>query len=269
MGKMFKTEPFYSRRPWGYELWTLSTHRHGQSLVLPEKKSLLEVVGHPLPVLIKIIKADEALSVQVHPGDDYAHVHEHDNGKTECWYILEAREGASLIVGIEKGLTREKLADILAQGKLEEVVNYIPVQAGDMIYIPAGTVHAITGGIKLFEVQQSSDATYRMYDWGRPREMHIEKSLDVIDYAGSEKGGKIESFTTLETPYFRVEKVVLEGESRTWQVEEEFQTLNICHGSGTVSTSEQTLTLEPDETIYIPRGTRYSVQGNIELLRTW
>lgn len=269
MGRMFKTEPFRSDRPWGYELWTLSTHRHGQSLVLPEKENLLSYLGHELPILIKIIKADEALSVQVHPGDEYARIHENDNGKTECWYILEAQPGARLIAGIQKGLTREKMAEILKEGKLEDVIEYIPVQPGDMVYIPSGTVHAIMGGLKLFEVQQSSDSTYRMYDWGRDREMHIDKSLDVIDYSCTNGAGKIENFTTLETPYFRVEKVVLDDAEKSYCVEEEFQTLNVCHGSGIVRSADQELTLEPDQTIYIPKGTEYTIQGTVELLRTW
>lgn len=138
-----------------------------------------------------------------------------------------------------------------------------------MVYIPAGTVHAITGGIKLFEVQQSSDSTYRMYDWGRQREMHIEKSLDVIDYTCSNGAGKIGNFTKLETPYFNVEKVVLGNESRSYEVEEDFQTLNVCHGSGIVKSEDQQLSLEPDQTIYIPHGTKYTIEGDVELLRTW
>lgn len=270
MGRMFKTEPFYSPRPWGYELWTLSTHPHGQSLLLPEKENLLKYLGKPLSILIKIIQANENLSVQVHPGDEYAKVHEHDLGKTECWYILEAKEGAKLIAGIKKGLDREKMAEILKEGKLEDVVEYIPVKSGDMVFIPHGTVHAIMGGLKLFEIQESSDSTYRMYDWGRDREMHIQKSLDVIDYSCSNGAGKIENFTKLETPYFRVEKIDLKDEEKTYKVEEEYQTLNVCHGSGTVTSTEgEELSLEPDQTIYIPHGTEYTIKGTVELLRTW
>lgn len=265
---MFKTKPFVSERPWGYELWTLSTHRSGQSLVLPENEKLEEYLGKQLPILIKIIKADEPLSVQVHPGDAYAREHENDNGKTECWYILEAAEGAQLIAGIQKGLNRESLKKIIEEGRLEEVLLTIPVQAGDMVYIPAGTVHAIMGGLKLFEVQQSSDSTYRMYDWGRDREMHIEKSLDVIDYTCTNGAGKIENFEKLETPYFNVEKVDLDGE-KTYEVSQDFQTLNICHGEGKVVTSEQEMPFKADETIYIPHGIKYTIQGKCELLRTY
>lgn len=269
MAKMFKTKPYYSARPWGYELWTLSTHSHGQSLVLPQKEPLKEYLGHSLPILIKIIKADEHLSVQVHPDDSYAQEYEKDNGKTECWYILKADPDAKLIAGIKKGLNRNKLAQIIEEDNLESVLKTIPVQAGDMIYIPHGTIHAIMGGLKLLEVQQSSDSTYRLYDWGRAREMHIEKALDVIDYGGKNGAGKIENFTTLETPFFKVEKVELHQGAKTYIVNERFQTLNTCHGSGKVITEDQVLTLIPDETIYIPHGTTYTIQGTVELLRTY
>lgn len=268
MDRIFKTKPFLSERPWGYELWTLSTHRSGQSTVLPSGENLLEYLGKPLPILIKIIKADEALSVQVHPNDEYARIHENDSGKTECWYILEAQPGAKLIAGIKDGLNREKMAEILKEGRLEEVIEYIDVAPGDMIFIPAGTVHAIMGGLKLFEVQQSSDSTYRMYDWGRDREMHIEKSLDVIDYEKKGKGGKIENFTKLETPYFNVEKVVSDGEV-SFDVDQEFQTINTITGNGKVVSGDEVVEFGPEETIYIPHGKHYTVLGEVSFLRTY
>lgn len=268
--RIFKTEPFYSPRPWGYEQWTLSTHRSGQSLVLPEEANLLEYLEKTLPILIKIIKADEALSVQVHPGDEYARIHENDNGKTECWYILEAKDDAKLIAGIKPGMNRESMKEVIEEGRLEDVIEYIPVKQGDMIFIPHGTVHAIMGGLKLFEVQQSSDSTYRMYDWGRDREMHIEKSLDVIDYSCTNGAGKIENFTKLETPYFRVEKILLENESEaSFEVAEDFQTINVCHGCGMIEHDGKSMKLEADNTYYIPHGVKYTIRGNLEVLRTW
>lgn len=268
MDRIFKTKPFLSERPWGYELWTLSTHRSGQSTVIPGGETLLEYLGKPLPILIKIIKADEALSVQVHPDDEYARIHENDSGKTECWYILEAKPGAKLIAGIKDGMTREAMAKVIEENRFEDVIEYIDVKPGDMIYIPSGTVHAIMGGIKLFEVQQSSDSTYRMYDWGRPRELHIEKSLDVIDYGKTKKGGKIENFTSLETPYFNVEKVV-SSEEVGFKVDEDFQTINIISGNGKVVSGDEVVEFGPEETIYIPHGKDYKVIGDVSFLRTW
>lgn len=268
MSGMFTTKPFYSPRPWGYEQWTLSTHRSGQSLVLPEGINLKDYLGKPLPILIKVIKADENLSVQVHPDDEYALIHENDKGKTECWYILDCKENARLIAGIEPGLTREKMAEILQEGKLEDVVEYIDIHPGDMIFIPAGTVHAIMGGIKLFEIQESSDSTYRMYDWGRDRPMHVEKSLDVIDYSCTNGAGKIENFTRLETPFFNVEKIDCQDEV-SLEATDSFQTINVCHGSGTITSNGQSLPLEPDETVYIPQGQNFTIQGDLVVLRTY
>lgn len=265
---IFKTKPYRSDRPWGYELWNLSTHRSGQSEVLPEGEKLGEYLGKKLPVLIKLIKADDALSVQVHPDDVYARAHENDNGKTECWYILEAKPGARLIAGIHPGLDRDKMEDVIAKNKLEDVFEYIDVKPGDMVYIPAGTLHAITGGLKLFEIQESSDSTYRIYDWGRDRETNIEKALDVIDYTGKNGAGKIENFKKLETPYFHVEKVVSPDEI-SFHVDEDFQTVNIISGTGTVISGDEADDFGPEETIYIPHGKDYKIVGDVQFLRTW
>lgn len=268
MEKMFAAEPFYSPRPWGYELWTLSTHPHGQSLVLPNKVPLEKALGHKLPILIKIISADENLSVQVHPDDTYAMVHENDKGKTECWYILDCKPGSSLLVGIEPGLNREKMAQILKEGKLADVLKSIPIQPGDMIYIPAGTVHAITGGIRLLEIQESSDSTYRMYDWGRDRPMHIEKSLDVIDYSCTNGAGKIQNFTRLETPFFNAEKIVCSG-TQAFTGGDSFQTLTLCHGHGAVECLGERLEALPDQTLYLPARTDWQLEGEGEFIRTF
>ncbi len=184
MNKILKLNPFYSEKIWGYEKWTLSTHKNGHSTVWENDMTLKEAIGTDLPILVKIIKANDKLSVQVHPDDDYSRKYENDNGKTECWYILDAKEDASLICGIKPGLNKESFSKIIEEGNIENYLEKVSVKPGDMIYIPVGTVHAIEGGLKLIEVQQSSDVTYRMYDWGIDREMHIEKSLDVIDYEG-------------------------------------------------------------------------------------
>ena len=179
--RILKLEPFYSEKVWGYEQWTLSTHRNGHSKIKNSDITLINYIGEELPILNKIIKANDTLSVQVHPDDEFSRKYENDNGKTECWYILEAKEDASIICGLKEGHDKESLAEIIEKNEIENHLEKISVRPGDMIYIPSGTVHAIEGGIKLIEVQQSSDITYRIYDWGRNREMHIEKSLKVID----------------------------------------------------------------------------------------
>ncbi|MDY2882031.1 MAG: class I mannose-6-phosphate isomerase, partial [Romboutsia timonensis] len=215
-----------------------------------------------------IIHAKDTLSVQVHPDDDFSRKYENDNGKTECWYILEAEEDASLICGIKDVHTKQSFAEVIEKGEIEEHLERVSVKPGDMIYIPAGTVHAIEGGIKLIEVQQSSDITYRIYDWGRDREVHIEKSLEVIDYEGKNKGGKIENFTKLETTYFTVEKVCVDSEYYG-KVERDFHSYTVIRGTGKITSDAQTLHLEKEETIYIPKGVAYTIEGNIELLKSY
>ena len=138
-----------------------------------------------------------------------------------------------------------------------------------MIYIHAGTVHAIEGGLKLIEVQQSSDVTYRMYDWGRDREVHIEKSLQVIDYEGKNKGGKIENFTKLQTPYFTVEKVDVNDIYKDAVDEEEFHSYTVINGSGKVESGNESMELYKEETIYIPKGVKYKINGELELLKSY
>lgn len=268
MSQMIKLNPFYSEKVWGYEKWNLSTHRNGCSTLVETDENLHEYLQKDLPILIKIIKADDSLSVQVHPGDEFARTHESDNGKTECWYILEAEEGASLICGIKAGLDKEKFARIISEGTVADYLDDISVKAGDMIYIPAGTIHAIKGGIKLLEVQQSSDVTYRLYDWGRDREMHIEKALEVIDYNEETNGGKIENFKKLETPYFNVEKIIVEG-IYSDEVYGDFYTYTVTKGSGVIKTEVQCIELNAEETVYLPKGIKYLIEGDLELIKTF
>lgn len=210
---MFKTNPFISEKPWGYERWILSTHPAGESIVDSSAefiggKNLSAIAGADYPLLIKIIQANDTLSVQVHPNDDYAKNNENSRGKTECWYILYAEKDATLICGInftKENYSREDFAKAIEDGTLENHLKRIPVQKGDFIFIPAGTVHAIQGGLRLLEVQQSSDITYRLYDWGRPREIHVEKSLDVILPSS---GDVIKGFSgRYECNYFTLEKL--------------------------------------------------------------
>ncbi|MGC8781561.1 MAG: type I phosphomannose isomerase catalytic subunit, partial [Anaerolineae bacterium] len=143
------------------------------------------------PLLIKLLDAQQVLSVQVHPDDAYALVHENGElGKTEMWYVLHADEGTELIRGLQPGVDREAFLRALATGELPALLRREPVRAGQVFDVPAGTVHALLAGAVVAEIQQNSDATYRIYDWGRvgadgrPRPLHIEKALEVIDFAG-------------------------------------------------------------------------------------
>ncbi|MEO9169895.1 MAG: type I phosphomannose isomerase catalytic subunit [Candidatus Baltobacteraceae bacterium] len=154
--------------------------------------------SRPFPVLTKIIDARDWLSVQVHPDDAYAERVEHQpNGKTECWYVFSAQADSELVLGWTRATTREEYERRVADGTLGEILRHVPVKAGDAFYLPAGTLHAIGSGIILFETQQASDLTYRIFDWnrigsdGKPRELQVSKAADVLDYrAGT--GGAID-----------------------------------------------------------------------------
>ena len=147
------------------------------------------------PLLTKFIDAHAALSVQVHPDDAYAQrVEGQPNGKTECWYVLEAEPGAQIVLGWTRDTSRAEYLERVARGTLDELLRQVPVRAGDAFYLPAGTLHAIGRGIVLYETQQTSDLTYRIYDYGRldatgrPRALHVEKAADVLDYRAATGG---------------------------------------------------------------------------------
>ena len=145
-------------------------------------------ISGPFPLLLKLLDARDTLSVQVHPNDEYAARVEHKLGKTEAWHILYAAPGAELVYGVKAGITKEELTQASLSGAaVEGLLRRVQVKAGETYYIPAGMVHAIGAGIVLYEIQQSSDVTYRFYDWertdknGNKRELHIQKAIDVTD----------------------------------------------------------------------------------------
>ena len=177
------------------------------------------------PVLTKIIDAHQPLSVQVHPGDAYARRVEHQpNGKTECWYILACEPGAELVLGWSRDTSREEYERRVADGTLSDILRRVPVAVGDAFYLPAGTLHAIGAGIQLFETQQASDLTYRIFDWnrvgpdGKPRELHVAKAADVLDFRATQPSavaqltfvdGGLERTLLIADRHFLVERVVV------------------------------------------------------------
>src|ERR1019366_8969777 len=136
--------------------------------------------GAEFPLLVKLLFPNDKLSVQVHPDDAQAQAMGQPRGKTECWYVLEAAPGATIALGLRPGATPEAVRAGIANGTLEELVEQVPVSVGDMVFVDAGTVHAIGPGVVLLETQQTSDTTFRMYDYGRPRELHVEDGLRVM-----------------------------------------------------------------------------------------
>ena len=165
------------------------TQEYGAALV---GTRTIERYGLDFPLLAKFIDADAPLSIQVHPDDTYAHQNESAtgfHGKTEAWYILDADPGASVIYGLAHASSRGELKTAIQDHTVEALFQRVPVQAGDVVFVPAGTMHAIDAGTMLFEIQQKSDLTYRVYDYGRrdaktgqPRELHVDKALDVTDF---------------------------------------------------------------------------------------
>lgn len=137
--------------------------------------------GEELPLLVKYIFTSEPLSIQVHPGDRQARERGLPRGKTECWFILDADPGARLGLGLRRGMSRDELRSAASDGSIEQLIDWRPVQAGDFLFVPAGTVHAIGAGVSLLEIQQNSDVTYRLYDYGRPRELHLDDAIAVAD----------------------------------------------------------------------------------------
>ena len=187
------------------ESWEISTHPDGRSMIDSGNyagKSLNEYfdaigwgklgeygrTNRQLPVMVKYIDATGDLSIQVHPGEEYARLHENDSGKSEMWFIVGAEKGAYIYLGFKRDVTSSEVLENIQSGTLENLLNKVRVKCGEVYYIPAGTVHAIGKGCLICEIQQSSNVTYRLYDYGRlgldgkPRELHIEKALDVLDF---------------------------------------------------------------------------------------
>ncbi|KRN28341.1 mannose-6-phosphate isomerase, class I [Lactobacillus selangorensis] len=209
------------------ECWAISAHPHGPSTIkngplagetlaeawASHREYFGNVKGNVFPLLTKILDAEASLSVQVHPDDAYAAEHEHELGKTECWYIIDADPGSYLIYG-HTAKTQAELKEMIDNGEWDKLLKKVPVKKGDFFYVPSGTVHALNKGIMALETQQSSDTTYRLYDYdrvgddGKKRELHIDQSLDTITvpavdpdlHINTRKDGKNATVTTFIEP---------------------------------------------------------------------
>jgi mannose-6-phosphate isomerase len=172
--------------------------------------SIAPEIGGEFPLLVKLLFPAEKLSVQVHPDDAHARALGETRGKTECWYVLDADAGAAVALGLKNGVGVAEVKGAVADGTMESLLEWVPVSAGDMLFVDAGTVHAIGPGVVLLETQQTSDVTYRLYDYGRPRELHLEKGLQVIKTktaAGKVSPQVMDGFTRLiEQRYFVVDR---------------------------------------------------------------
>ena len=280
------------------EAWMLCARNDGDNVVVNGEysgmsftelvKSNPDLLGskgasyEEFPLLIKFIDAKSDLSVQVHPDDEYAKIHENSYGKTEAWYILDCDEGAQLIYGFNKDLTRDEFKKSIEDNTFLDYVNKVNVKKGDVFFINAGTLHAIGGGILLAEVQQNCNTTYRVYDYGRlvdgkPRELHVEKALDVTDTvpptrSGDADGEKVAvdggfSQELCSCEFFKMSTLEIDGEYTLDVDGESFVSLLVTEGNGTVTVNGVTAEAASGDSIFVPANAGKTViSGNLNIL---
>ena len=279
------------------EGWMLSCHKDGENTVLNgefEGKTLTEVVKiHPeylgkngnqfeyFPILIKLIDAKNDLSVQVHPDNEYAMRVENEYGKTECWYILDCDDDAELIYGFNRTISSDEFKERIADNTFLETVNKVKVKKGDLFFIEAGTLHAIGKGILLAEIQQNSNTTYRVYDYGRlgadgkPRELHVEKAIDVTNCTPPTRstnpegelvsGNGYKSQLLTRCDLFNVEKVSVTDSYTTNADENSFVSVLVTDGKGMIDEIE----INKGDSLFIPANYgEFTVTGKTELIIT-
>ena len=256
----------------------------------PEWTGTRAARGGSFPLLVKFIFAEEKLSVQVHPGDDYAARHEQAAGglgKTEMWYALRARPGAEVMAGLKPEVTREMFQRAIAEGTAEDCLEHVPLREGEAVFIPSGMAHTIGPGLVLCEIQQHSDLTYRVFDYnrrdaqGRTRPLHIEKALEVIRF-GPQAGGKIaplrfERGLVTETyfvscPYFATERWEFAGRVGASTSPEHFELLIFLEGTGTILWGHERAAYAPAQVWMLPAALdRYLLapEAPTSLLRTY
>ena len=279
MGHVLKMKPVFKEMIWGGhklrdvygydipsdntgECWAISAHKNGDCLIAGgefDGKSLSwlfdnhrelfgNIEGDQFPLLVKIIDAKNDLSVQVHPNDEYAGEHEHSLGKTECWYVLQADEGTNMVMG-HHAKTKEEFVKAIEEDDYDNLLNKFQIKKGDFFYIPSGTLHAICSGSLIYEAQQSSDITYRVYDYhrkdkdGNERQLHVQQSIDVTNISADADQQKefvsvpLENGTRtcmVESEFFKVYSYKMTGKN-TVANDAPFQMVSVIDGEGTLN----------------------------------
>lgn len=270
------------------ESWELCTHEHGTSIVVNgcwENLSLTEVITRQpvailgkayeshtrLPLLIKYIDANDHLSIQVHPGEAEARTAEGEAGKSEAWYVVKADDDAEIVFGLAAGTSREEFRKAIQAGGVERLLRRVKVRTGDMVFVPAGTVHALLKGLVVCEVQQNSDTTYRIYDYdrvdsqGRKRPLHLERALEVIRFG--EQPAVEFSRSALSCPYFSIEKWEVKG-TREDRPGDRFAAYCVLQGQGRVRGNGVTAELQAGSTVLLPAAlSAVRLEGDLTLLR--
>ena len=227
------------------------------------------------PLLVKFLFTADKLSVQVHPDDDAARRVGEPFGKTECWYVLDAKPGAQVALGLKRGVSVEEFREAISGVQAEQLLNWIDVQRGDMLYVAAGTVHTIGGGLVLLETQQASDVTYRLYDYGRPRELHIEQGLAAIKL--NSNAGKVvrdlkdDGHYLVQSPFFQVERIGLNSELAAQMTPDSPHIIVAVDGSGVLeSAGMEPVSFARGDAVVVPACVpKYSVrpQWDLEIMR--
>lgn len=279
------------------EGWMLSCHKDGENTIANGNyagKTLTDVINsNPnflgengnkfeyFPILIKLIDAKNDLSIQVHPDNEYAMRVEKEYGKTECWYILDCDEDAELIYGFNREITSEEFKEKISDNTFLETVNKVKVKKGDLFFIEAGTLHAIGKGILLAEIQQNSNTTYRVYDYGRvgadgkPRELHVEKAIDVTKCVPPSRSTNPEGNLLINDGYsnqlltecglFNVEKISVNSKYKGVADNKSFVSVLVISGCGEIDD----LKINKGDSLFIPAGYgEFTVTGNAELIIT-
>lgn len=277
------------------ESWELSAHKDGLSIIDNGKykgytfQEYLDKMGNKVigndythdrfPILNKIIDAKQALSIQVHPEDKYAREHENDNGKTEMWYIIDAGPQSYLYYGVKEKLAKEEFKESIEDGTLLDKLNKVSVHKGDVFFIEAGTIHAIGEDILIYEVQQSSNVTYRVYDYkrkdknGNERELHIDKALDVSNLKPNGEYN-FKNDNNINSSLVRLAKSdyfdVLKGEVADWSytiTEESFHAITFLEGNGEIMTHGENYPYKKGDTFFIPASNNeYKISGSGEFI---
>lgn len=287
------------------ESWEIACHKNGISTVSNgdlKGKTLIEVIEtygkdalgtkignqgmERFPLLLKIIDASDKLSVQVHPEDEYARIHEGEFGKTEMWIVLDARPNAQLVYGVKAGVSKEEFEKAIKTGTLENYLNFVDVRKGDVFFIPAGTIHAIGEGLLIAEIQQNSDTTYRVYDWnrvddkGNSRELHIKKALDVSNlsgFTGKEKvngrivkeGENIRNYL-VSCEYFSTEILDISNESKERLSGEKFNLLLFFEGKGKIKYKEGFVSFKSGDSFFVPANMGdYYICGQCKVIKSY
>lgn len=273
------------------ETWELSCHKNGPSMILNGEfagKTLQEYVEENgkevlgkncekfdnFPILIKFIDAKDNLSIQVHPDNAYALREEGQYGKTEMWYVVDAEPSAFLYYGFSRAVSKEEFAERIRSHTLLEVLNQVPVKKGDVFFIEAGTIHAIGKGILIAEIQQNSDVTYRVYDYGRvgadhkPRELHIEQAVEVTNTAPVTEKKEFGSHLGV-CEYFTVDKLDIQKEYCKRMTTDSFCSLLVLEGEGSLFSGEETAELKKGDSIFMNAAdSEFRMEGHLEILMT-